>query len=689
MGDKNSSWSHTTLSASERPLFDLRVLQYSLSPSSIMDSYLNSQKSVDDRKQSLKSKLGAKDLPAFEPTAFHQCGTFQANAELPGYYPGIDVNGIWIPPIQNSSRTSSRSGPTYPRSLPFESQAIGNTRKVLQSMLQLLLCPERKSCMLFTEADIPPSLPILQTLAAITRGLLQHIDSVHRAFSVEYRLSSGDGLEAQSPFPAALLDALWYVYLVKTVGFDPSDIIVEALEEIWLALTRYLVELKTPAFLLSPSALILLSAHGLTSVLNPPIQTHHVDNSKSDYIGIVDGDGLLRSIRAFRTSWSRGCRDKPDDITCFTEPCDEDKFQGFPRTFIAAGGAEVFYDMFSVLNERMVNDLGEGDGVRPDDGKVHWHCSPDATHDWVAVPYHEPEPPARPPLYPHATSLRNQPFRTLYLTFDFVGTVLVRAPLWLLLSIPNHGVLVLHGLSKILSLYNSFAILSRFGPVGDLAIWSRAASVSSKPVRGYWYCKNTSATPNTLRMASSGEKILYSLHGGAYTSGTAHPSGTNAKLVRDIMHLDSRINRTFAIEYRLSSDASNPFPAALIDALAGYHYLVHSIGFNPLDIVIEGSASGGNLALALTRYLIDYYGHSDVPELPDVPESLILLSPWVDILANDETHIEPTIRSWLVSDYMFGPRCPMTNYSKQIFLGPHGIDVAALNEYISPSSRHL
>ncbi|KAJ3790850.1 Alpha/Beta hydrolase protein [Lentinula aff. detonsa] len=316
-------------------------------------------------------------------------------------------------------------------------------------------------------------------------------------------------------------------------------------------------------------------------------------------------------------------------------------------------------------------------------------------------------------------SLRNQPFRALYLTFDFVGTVLVRAPLWLLLSIPKSWrpraswsikdsfliQLLRHFISVrsrtcLYKAESNYPIHEEKGVhcvwvdpvpkliVGDLAIWSRAASVSSKPVRGYWYCKNTSATPNALRMASSGEKILYSLHGGAYTSGTAHPSGTNAKLVRDIMHLDSRINRTFAIEYRLSSDASNPFPAALIDALAGYHYLVHSIGFNPLDIVIEGSASGGNLALALTRYLIDYYGHSDVPELPDVPESLILLSPWVDILANDETHIEPTTRSWLVSDYMFGPRCPMTNYSKQVFLGPHGIDVAALNEYISPSSRH-
>lgn len=79
----------------------------------------------------------------------------------------------------------------------------------------------------YTALSAHPSDPT----AAIARGLLQHVDSVHRVFSCEYRLSSGDGLDAQNPFPAALLDALaGYVYLVKTVGLDPLDIIVEGLK---------------------------------------------------------------------------------------------------------------------------------------------------------------------------------------------------------------------------------------------------------------------------------------------------------------------------------------------------------------------------------------------------------------------------------------------------------------------------
>ncbi|KAJ4483322.1 Alpha/Beta hydrolase protein [Lentinula aciculospora] len=320
-------------------------------------------------------------------------------------------------------------------------------------------------------------------------------------------------------------------------------------------------------------------------------------------------------------------------------------------------------------------------------------------------------------------SLRRQPFKALYIAFDFVGTVLVRAPIWFLLSIPKSwrprpswsikDSFLIQLLRHLVSTRVRISLTTESNCpnrevgalgediqcvwvdpvpkliVGDLAVWSRAASVSSDYVQGYWYGKSRAIVSG---IALPGEKILYSLHGGAYTSGTAHPSGTNAKVIQQLIHLDSSLNRAFAIEYRLSSEMSNHFPAALIDALAGYHYLVNTMGFKPSHIIVEGSAGGGNLALALARYLIDYYGHSEVPDLPDVPGSLILLSPWVDIgLAPDESHLEPTTtstRSWLVSDYMFGPQCPMTSYSKQVFVGPHGIDVAALNEYISPSSRH-
>ncbi|KAF9070641.1 hypothetical protein BDP27DRAFT_1419873 [Rhodocollybia butyracea] len=106
----------------------------------------------------------------------------------------------------------------------------------------------------------------------IARGLLQHVDSVQRIFSSEYRLTSTDR----------------YIYLVKTVGFDPQDIIVEgdsAGANLSLALTRYLVEHPNSGFPAPPGALILLSPW---ANLGKPISGDRpswINNAYCDYIG--------------------------------------------------------------------------------------------------------------------------------------------------------------------------------------------------------------------------------------------------------------------------------------------------------------------------------------------------------------------------------------------------------------------
>jgi acetyl esterase/lipase len=87
--------------------------------------------------------------------------------------------------------------------------------------------------------------------------------------------------------------------------------------------------------------------------------------------------------------------------------------------------------------------------------------------------------------------------------------------------------------------------------------------------------------------------------------------------------------RAFGLEHRPSSSRpfppANPFPAALLDALAGYRYLVHTLGFRPRDVVVCGDSSGGQLALSLVRYLV----LSRLPSLPP-PGALVLLSPTGD-----------------------------------------------------------
>ena len=66
------------------------------------------------------------------------------------------------------------------------------------------------------------------------------------------------------------------------------------------------------------------------------------------------------------------------------------------------------------------------------------------------------------------------------------------------------------------------------------------------------------------------------------------------------------MQRTFAVEHRLASAApftpANPFPAAIIDVLAGYRHLIETIGFKPENIVVSGGSSGGHIAVNVVRY---------------------------------------------------------------------------------------
>jgi acetyl esterase/lipase len=116
----------------------------------------------------------------------------------------------------------------------------------------------------------------------------------------------------------------------------------------------------------------------------------------------------------------------------------------------------------------------------------------------------------------------------------------------------------------------------------------------------------------------------------------------------------------FSIEYRLSKhipgdELSYPFPAALSDALAGYVYLTGTVGFSPENIIIEGDSAGGNLALALMRYLVENAGL--ITGLPPPPMALLLLSPWVD---PSDTAVTPGSRANAnkASDYIVHRRVP-------------------------------
>lgn len=185
---------------------------------------------------------------------------------------------------------------------------------------------------------------------------------------------------------------------------------------------------------------------------------------------------------------------------------------------------------------------------------------------------------------------------------------------------------------------------------------------------GFWYGERDGGGGVGQR-ANAGEKVIYHLHGGAYWIGTAHEkdvtSAVNMEALRalDVIY-SSRMphsehgetngfqeppnrsphppaggpattkkhssgghcKRTFSLDYRLcvpGHPEMGSYPAALLDSLAGYRYLVEECGFACENIIVAGDSAGGNLALAMCRYLRD-------EKLYKMPGAMLLLSPWAD-----------------------------------------------------------
>jgi epsilon-lactone hydrolase len=127
--------------------------------------------------------------------------------------------------------------------------------------------------------------------------------------------------------------------------------------------------------------------------------------------------------------------------------------------------------------------------------------------------------------------------------------------------------------------------------------------------------------------------LLY-LHGGGYSLGSLD---THAELMGRL----SRACRVVVtgIDYRLAPE--HPYPAAIEDAIAGYHYLLGE-GIPPQRIVLAGDSAGGGLALACLLSL-------DASGLPQ-PAGVALMSPWTDLTFTGES-----VRTRATVDPMISP----------------------------------
>ncbi|KAF8590744.1 alpha/beta-hydrolase [Ramaria rubella] len=225
--------------------------------------------------------------------------------------------------------------------------------------------------------------------------------------------------------------------------------------------------------------------------------------------------------------------------------------------------------------------------------------------------------------------------------------------------------------------------------LGELREYAKIAGVNAARIPGYWQFRPGKTIRGALQ-AQEGEKIVYHFHGGGMIVGSAHPSDQTAHICRGILKHSDTVSRTFAVDYRLCSSApktvKNGFPAALLDCLSGYQYLI-KLGFKPENIIIAGDSAGGNLALALVRYLAR---HS--PPGLALPGKLLLLSLW--------GHAS-SIRSGSTSSYIVNMKCdrfPPTppkkpgdpeSYPVVSYLGRKDPKELHTNPYFSPSSSHL
>ncbi|KAF7782619.1 CAZyme family CE10 [Agaricus bisporus var. burnettii] len=316
----------------------------------------------------------------------------------------------------------------------------------------------------------------------------------------------------------------------------------------------------------------------------------------------------------------------------------------------------------------------------------------------------------------HAYS--KQPWRALFLAYQ-LAALFVRFPLWLLLALPRslrprqswdvrrtvlvyalrHLFHVQGQTGRLRPLPDHRAIppgngvngvwvppLSEELVLGKLRKWAEHVNAVSIPIPGYWMHKKGTS----IDVASTplpGEKVILTLHGGGYTQLSAHPNDVSAAIPRGLLKHVKSVNRLLSLEYRLSSaepfSVAHPFPTALLDALAGYVYLVNVVGFSPSNIIIEGDSAGANLAQSLTRYLTEYKG---TPGLPMPPGSLLLLSPWADLGKSHDNLPAGSASTCIASDYIPNPSTPHFRYAVRAMVGPHGLEEAEINPYISPAS---
>jgi len=158
--------------------------------------------------------------------------------------------------------------------------------------------------------------------------------------------------------------------------------------------------------------------------------------------------------------------------------------------------------------------------------------------------------------------------------------------------------------------------------------------------------------------------ILY-LHGGGFMMGSAR---ADRILTAALARVSGRA--ALSVNYRLAPE--HPFPAALEDTLAVYHWLL-TTGRAPGSLMLAGFSAGGGLALAALVALRD----AGDP----LPKGAILLSPVTNWAASGVSHLTnvesdllntPALITEMRTCYL-GERDPRTPLASPLYADLHGL----------------
>ncbi|GAA5933093.1 hypothetical protein JCM3775_005311 [Rhodotorula graminis] len=125
--------------------------------------------------------------------------------------------------------------------------------------------------------------------------------------------------------------------------------------------------------------------------------------------------------------------------------------------------------------------------------------------------------------------------------------------------------------------------------------------------------------------------VVYFIHGGAFL----FDSGANShefflSVIQDIKDKHGLDASVFALDYELPPEYC--YPSQLVEALAGYHYLVNNVGISESKVIVAGDSAGGNLAEALLLHLARPADEVKLPEelgaTPKQPGGVLLVSPY-------------------------------------------------------------